>query len=356
VTSPYARPFDVLLAGYFGFGNLGDELLAKAAVDNLTLLGIPRERMAILSNDPDGSAARFGIKVFNRWNPACVLGALGASRALLLPGGGIFQDASSVRSSVYYWSLIRAACLRHVPAGAIAQSVGPLRGLLAKKLARDALSVCGYVSVRDSASADVLSSMNLRCDVTSDPVLGFELPQAVSREAALVNMRPGCGEVHVAPVVKAANRISVSGIKITYVAMSGEDASFMRKLRDKGEIPGGEISMPKDAEDFSEIARNAGAAVGMRLHFGEMSMLCGLGVIMSPYDPKVRSYAAEWNIELLTESENNENFDIMRLLTNSRFRDKKKLTEIRLRIAADFKKALGRLLGEDDGFEKARRT
>jgi hypothetical protein len=70
----------------------------------------------------------------------------------------------------------------------------------------------------------------------------------------------------------------------------------------------------------------------------------------------VRSFASEWNIELFTESENNENFDIMRLLTNSRFGDKKKLTEVRPRIAADFKKALGRLLGEDDGFEKARRT
>ncbi|MDR0764843.1 MAG: polysaccharide pyruvyl transferase family protein [Synergistaceae bacterium] len=333
------------MAGYFGFGNLGDELLAKAAVDNLAALGIARERMAVLSNDTDGSASRLGIKAFNRWNPASVLGALGASRALLFPGGGIFQDASSARSSIYYWSLIRAAHARRVPAGAVAQSVGPLRGALAKKLTRNALSVCEYVSVRDSASADVMSSMNLRCGVTPDPVLGFELPRAVSRGTALVNMRPARGEARAAPVAEAAKRMSDSGMKITYVAMSGEDASFMRKSRDGGEIPGGEISEPRDAEDFSRIARDAEAAVGMRLHFGELSMLCGLAVVLSPYDPKVRSFASDWNIELLTESENNENFDIMRSLTNSRFGDKKNLTEVRPRIAADFKKALGRLLG-----------
>jgi polysaccharide pyruvyl transferase CsaB len=345
-----ARAFDVLLAGYFGFGNLGDELLAKAAVDNLAALGISRERMAILSGDPDDSVSRLGIMAFNRWNPARVLGALGVSRALLLPGGGLFQDASSARSSVYYWSLIRAASLRRVPSGALAQSVGPLRGGLAKKLASDALSVCGYISVRDSASEELLSSMNLRFDVTFDPVLGIELPQAVSGETALVNMRPGCGEVYAAPVVNAANKMLASGMKITYVAMSREDASFIRKLRDTGEIPAGEISEPKSAEDFSEIARNAGAAVGMRLHFGELSMLCGIGLLLSAYDPKVRSFASEWDIGLLADSENNENFDIMRLLTNSRFGDKKKLTEVRPRIAADFKKALGRLLGENDGF------
>jgi hypothetical protein len=198
--------------------------------------------------------------------------------------------------------------------------------------------------------------MNLRYDITHDPVLGFEPPQTVSRGTVLVNMRPGCDEVHVAPVVKTTRHFTASGMKIACVAMSGEDASFMRKLRDMGEIPKCEILEPKDAEDFSEIARGAEAAVGMRLHFGVMSMLCGLGVILSPYDPKVRSFASEWNIELLTESENNENFDIMRLLTNSRFGDKKKCTEVRRRIAADFKKALGRLLGEDDEFEKMWRT
>ncbi|MDR1580456.1 MAG: polysaccharide pyruvyl transferase family protein [Synergistaceae bacterium] len=356
MTRPDARSFDVLLAGYFGFSNLGDELLAEAAVDNLTIMGVSRERMAILTNNIDYTASRLGIKAFSRWNPASVLGALGTSRTLIFPGGGIFQDASSARSSVYYWSLIRTASMKRVPTGALAQSVGPLRGMLAKKLASDALSVCKYVSVRDSASVDVLSSMNLRCYVTPDPVLGFELPQTVSRETALVNMRPGCDGVYVIPVVKAANSMSASGMKITYVAMSGEDASFMRKLRDSGEIPDGGISEPKNAEDFSGIARKAAVAAGMRLHFGELSMLCGLDVLLSPYDPKVRSFAAEWNIGLLTESENNENFDIMRLLTNSRFGDKKKLTEVRSRIAADFKKALGRLLGEDDGFEKTRRT
>jgi polysaccharide pyruvyl transferase CsaB len=346
----------VLLAGYFGFGNLGDELIAEAAVDNLTLLGVARERMAVLSNDPDDSSSRLGIRAFNRWNMASVLGAIGASRALIFPGGGIFQDASSARSSIYYWSLIRAARLKCVPTGALAQSVGPLRGPLAKKLARDALSVCKYVSVRDSASADVLSSMGLKYDATYDPVLGLELQQAVSRKTMLVNVRPGCDEVHVAPVVKAANRMSAAGMKITCVAMSGEDAAFMRKLRDAGEMPGCEILEPKTAEDFAGIARSAGAAVGMRLHFGVLSMLCGLDVTLSPYDPKVRSFASEWNIGLLTEEENYENFDIMRLLTNSHFGDKKKLTEVRLGIAEDFKKALGRLLGEDDGFEKTRRT
>ncbi|MDR3165943.1 MAG: polysaccharide pyruvyl transferase family protein, partial [Synergistaceae bacterium] len=278
-----ARRFDVLLAGYFGFGNLGDELIARAAVDNLVMLGISRERIAILSGNPSDSASSLGIKAFNRWNPASVLRAFRLSRALLFPGGGIFQDVSSARSSIYYWSLIRAALSMHVPAGAIAQSVGPLRGLLAKKLVRDALSICEYVSVRDSASASVLSSMNLRCDVTPDPALSFELSQTVSRGTALVNMRPGCDAVHVAPVVKAANQMPASGMKIVYVAMANEDASFMRKLRDMGEIPESEILEPKDAKDFSEIASRAETAVGMRLHFGVMSMLCGLDVVLSPY-------------------------------------------------------------------------
>jgi polysaccharide pyruvyl transferase CsaB len=351
------RPFDVLLAGYFGFGNLGDELLAKAAADNLTALGIPRGRIAALSNAPDDTASQLGIEAFDRWNPRSALRAVGMSRSLLLPGGGIFQDASSLRSCVYYWSLIRAASFRSVPVGAIGQSVGPLNGQLAKFLTKSALSACGHVSVRDSASADALGAMGLRYDTMPDPVLGFDLPECSPSETVLINMRPEAGgAAYVRPVVSAAKRLGASGAKIIYVAMSGEDAAFMRGLSDSDEIPRRDILEPKSLEDFSEIARQAGGAIGMRLHFGMLSMLSGLGIILSPYDPKVASFAAEWNITLFKKEYNGENFDIMRLLTNSRFGDKKKLHDIRLQIAAGFKKALGRILGEDDEFGKTRRT
>lgn len=54
------RKYDVLLAGYYGFGNLGDELLVDACVKLLEKNGIPRERIAVLSADPDGTQKTLG--------------------------------------------------------------------------------------------------------------------------------------------------------------------------------------------------------------------------------------------------------------------------------------------------------
>ena len=47
------REFRVALCGYYGFGNLGDELLAEALIAALERCGIKRGEMAMLSASPD---------------------------------------------------------------------------------------------------------------------------------------------------------------------------------------------------------------------------------------------------------------------------------------------------------------
>ncbi|MFA7220163.1 MAG: polysaccharide pyruvyl transferase CsaB, partial [Synergistaceae bacterium] len=61
------RAYDVLLAGYYGFGNLGDELLAEACVRLLVSNGVPRERIAVLSADTEGTKKSLGVSAFDRW-------------------------------------------------------------------------------------------------------------------------------------------------------------------------------------------------------------------------------------------------------------------------------------------------
>jgi hypothetical protein len=94
----------------------------------------------------------------------------------------------------------------------------------------------------------------------------------------------------------------------------------------------------------------------MRLHFGILCLLSGLSIALSPYDPKVSSFAEAWDVKQLKNGGNGENFDIMQLLTNSSFRDKRKIEEIRLQITGQFGKALERMLGEDNGRGQMRRT
>jgi polysaccharide pyruvyl transferase CsaB len=350
LTSPRAKTFAVLLAGYFGFGNLGDELLAEAAVKNLEMCGVSRDKIAMLSNSPKETKERFGIEAFNRWELSSVFKALGASRSMILPGGGLFQDASSARSCLYYWGLVRAAAAKRVPTAALGQSVGPLSGKISRSLARDAFSRCAYVAARDLLSADMLKAMRISCETMPDPVMSLDVKNDAAGEAVLVNLRPTFGsDGYARPVLRAARTLAEGAYETVCVAMSGDDAALMADLQRSGDLPRCEIATPKNLAEFEGLARRANAAVGMRLHFGILSVLSGLNVALSPYDPKVASFADAWDVKQLKSEENNDNFDIMQLLTNSWFRDKRKFEESRLAITGQFRKALELALGENNG-------
>jgi polysaccharide pyruvyl transferase CsaB len=348
LTAGRAKVFDVLLAGYFGFGNLGDELIAEAAVKNLMSCGIPRERISILYNRSSESLTNLGISSFDRWKITDISRALDMSRSMLFAGGGLFQDTTSVRSCVYYWGLIWAARLKSVPAAAIGQSVGPLSGSFSKFLTKDALKKCEYIAVRDDASAEVASAMNIACEVLPDPVMSVEMPENEGGENVLVNVRPvadgDCGVARA--MIEAVKILDAGGANLLYVAMSEEDARLMENLRESRSLPDCEIVTPRNAGEFFDIARRARAAIGMRLHFGILSMLCGLDVALAPYDPKVSSFARAWGLKLLKIGNIAHNFDIIKLLTKSKFGDKRNFEKIRLLVFRQFETALDRILGE----------
>lgn len=50
-----ARRWKVLLCGYYGMGNLGDELLAAAAIQLLKNCGLKENEIAMLSGAPEES-------------------------------------------------------------------------------------------------------------------------------------------------------------------------------------------------------------------------------------------------------------------------------------------------------------
>ncbi|MBQ3758775.1 MAG: polysaccharide pyruvyl transferase family protein, partial [Synergistaceae bacterium] len=90
------RRYSAALLGYYGFGNLGDELLLEACINILNECGIERNRVVVLSNDPDRTAREFRVDAVNRWSLREIVRTFRKSERLIFGGGGIFQDSSSV--------------------------------------------------------------------------------------------------------------------------------------------------------------------------------------------------------------------------------------------------------------------
>lgn len=293
------KEFDVLLVGYYGFGNLGDELLCEASLMLLASCGVPKERVALLSADPRRSEEKFGIRAFDRWSLREIGRACTVSRNLLLGGGGLFQDSTSVRSCVYYYAAVRIARMLGLKVWAEGQSVGPLRKGFSRALTRGAFASCVHVGVRDESSREILDSMGIRAVFAPDLVTSLPVARAVGGgNFVLFNARPGysaLAERAAASCMKLAESLRR---EVVGVALSPGDEKELAALASAGLVKLSDIVMISSKEEFSSAARRASGAIGMRLHFLILSALSGLPLAGCAYDPKVAGLCMRYNIAL----------------------------------------------------------
>ena len=94
----------VVLCGYYGAGNGGDEALLASMLEILP----PNVKPLVLSANPAETTARYGVAAVNRKSLG-VLKALRSSQALILGGGSLIQDATSVQRAMYYGGLVGLA-------------------------------------------------------------------------------------------------------------------------------------------------------------------------------------------------------------------------------------------------------
>ena len=295
------KQFDVLLLGYYGFGNLGDELLCEAALSLLASCGVPRERAALLSANPCESEEKFGVRAFNRWSIREILRACSASKTLLLGGGGLFQDSTSARSCFYYYSAVRIARMLGLRIWAEGQSVGPLHRRLSRALTRRAFASCCHVGVRDKSSQELLASMGLHASIAPDIVFSLPVERSHDGDALLFNARPGYRALAERTAGFCANLAARDRRKIIGAALSREDEAELKSLDSSGIIKLSDIILISSKEDFSRAASLACGAVGMRLHFLILSALCGLSLAACAYDPKVAALCMRYNITLIDD-------------------------------------------------------
>lgn len=151
----------VLISGYYGAGNAGDEAVLAGLLRLLAEGGEGRLRPVVLSADPERTRREHGVEARPRLAAGPLIRELRSSLALISGGGGLLQDVTSLRSCFYYWGVIRLAQALGTPVFAHAQGLGPLRRRLSQKAAAAALRRARRVSVRDEDSARLAVSLGL---------------------------------------------------------------------------------------------------------------------------------------------------------------------------------------------------
>ena len=163
----------IVISGYYGFNNIGDESILKAVVENLQeRLG--RIQITVLSQNPENTREKFGVRAVNRMKLGAIIKAIFRSDLLISGGGSLLQDVTSKRSILYYLTVMWIALLFRKKVFIYSQGIGPVNLRLNRWLMVRTLKRVDYIVVRDEGSREFLTDCGIdegKITVTADPVI-----------------------------------------------------------------------------------------------------------------------------------------------------------------------------------------
>ena len=228
----------VVISGYYGFRNSGDEAVLKSILFALEEEGAEQGIQIVpivLSGDPATTREMYGVESVHRMRLGEMLRAIRGSDGLISGGGSLLQDATSAKTIPYYTGVLKLAQLLGKPTFIYAQGIGPVNRRWMDRLIRGVMRRSAYVSVRDEGSAQLLGQIGLpldRIDVVPDPVMALPLPaaQPLAGEAAAAG-GPGLGAAAMPAAAPgradappaAAERLPLVGVSLRHWRKDGAD-------------------------------------------------------------------------------------------------------------------------------------
>ena len=316
---------DVVISGYYGYGNLGDESLLDI-ISRSVAERVPGVRISALAKSPGKASKASGVGCIDRFNFFSASKSIRQSKVLISGGGSLLQDTTSKRNLIYYAGIMRMAEKMGTKACVYANGIGPINYEPNKRRARKAVEEAEYVSVRDRGSYEELRALGVDgkkdIRISADPAFlitpgGEEAVDRIKNNLELsgkyiaVALRPvavsnkGRNKAKLTePDSRLAVAVAEACVSIYreygYVTLiipmqKAQDVVISEKLKAEIEAAGGKavIYMPELAGDLISILHDSELTVGMRLHSIIFASSAEVPVIGISYDPKIDAMMKE---------------------------------------------------------------
>jgi polysaccharide pyruvyl transferase CsaB len=301
----------VLLSGYYGFGNLGDEALLEVIAEQVRRR-FPAVRLEVLSATPQATATAHEVTATARWDWRAVRAAIGRADVVLSGGGGLLQNRTSLRSLLYYAGILREAIRARRKTMVFAQSIGPL-DFWGRLVVRQFCKGLDRATVRDERSRQLLATLvpHTSIERTADPVFLYDLPDAQidlpaeglgpeSGPYAIVSVRktPAFRD-GMAMVARAVDGLAQRHeIRTAFLPLggAGDAAVSADVIRACASNP---VLLPEcSLEKAASILRAARVVIGMRLHALVLAARYAVPFLAIEYDPKVKALCEDLSYPL----------------------------------------------------------
>ena len=166
----------IVISGYYGSKNAGDEAMLDAMLEALREID-PNISVTVISVNPQDTKKRHGVDAIKWLDIFSIVRKILSADLLISGGGSLLQNVTSRRSLYYYLGIISLAKLLCRPVMLYAQGIGPIYGTFAKKITHFIINRVNLITVRDHGSLNELTQLDItrpKIFCTADPVLALK--------------------------------------------------------------------------------------------------------------------------------------------------------------------------------------
>ncbi|MFZ5969473.1 MAG: polysaccharide pyruvyl transferase CsaB [Bacillota bacterium] len=312
----------VVISGYYGFNNVGDESILTAIVQNLKD-SIANIDITVLSVNPVSTAQKHQVHAIDRKNIFQIIRAIWDGELLISGGGSLLQDVTSHRSISYYLGIMMIGKLLKKKVMVYSQGIGPINRTLNKYLVRWVLNKVDVITVRDEKSKKELIEIGVRNPeiyVTADPVIGLKkgnlaLGEGILQKEGMTEKGKHligfairgwrCSDKFKKDMAAIADGlIDDLGVEVVFIPFHfGEDVKILDEIQDLMKNKGIFIKNRYDIHEMLGIVGNLDLLIGVRLHSLIFAAVMNTPMIALSYDPKINSFMDSLNMETLCHIE-----------------------------------------------------
>lgn len=178
---------NIVISGYYGSDNFGDEMILKVLIEKLKQFDV---NITVLSLNPEKTKTLHKVNAVNSFSMLKVISAIIKSDILISGGGSLLQDSTSVKSLFYYLFVIKIAEFFRKKVMIFAQGIGPIKNKFGEILCKKLLKKADCITVRDDKSLFLLRSWGINnANLVVDPLFGLNLAGSNPTETIGIQLR-----------------------------------------------------------------------------------------------------------------------------------------------------------------------